>query len=137
MENVNVNDIRSEIMGDLRMLRNAILHSKGILGREKWKELKKLREMFTESQPICIPYENMHKIFSLIKQDCARMFFELKRTETPDFLRTDEIKDFAIQFIRMSSQGPSHPSSKGPVSKDGQLDTFLDGSESFRSELPL
>ena len=111
---VPVNDIKSDMMGDLRILRNAILHTKAVLGKDKWNDLKKTKEMFTQSEPVSVTYEGMHKIFSLIKQDCARMFFELKGIQTPDFLNTDDIADFAIQFRRMSSRGPADPSSKGP-----------------------
>jgi hypothetical protein len=112
--NLSVNDIKSDMMGDLRILRNAILHSKGILAKDKWKDLKRLNEMFIESEPVSLTYEGMHKIFSLIKQDCAKMFFQLKGIAVPDFLKTEEIADFAIQFTRMGSRGPSDPSSKGP-----------------------
>ena len=114
--NVAVDDIKTDVMGDLRILRNAILHSKAILGKDEWKRLKKTKEMFAESGPVSVDYDGMHKIFSLIKQDCAKLFFALKGIETPDFLRTEDIADFGIQFRRMSSRAPDDPSSKGPRS---------------------
>jgi hypothetical protein len=110
--NQPVDNIRSDVMGDLRIVRNAILHSKGVLGKGKWKDLKRLKDMFTESEPLNFTYEGMHKIFSLVKQDCANMFFGLKGIAVPDFLKTDQIQDFAIQFRRMGSRGPSNPGSR-------------------------
>ena len=83
-------------MGDLRILRNLILHAKGIVRSEEYKKLKKLTNMFTVDRSVHISYENMHKIFVLIKQDCARMLFEgwgIKNVP----IQPDEIKDVAIQ----------------------------------------
>jgi hypothetical protein len=91
--------IRSDIMGDLRILRNVILHSKGILRSEKQRELKKLSNMSVVDQPVHVSYEGMHKIFVLIKQDCARMLFEwLDIKDAP--IQPDEIVDLAIQKRR-------------------------------------
>jgi len=99
IRNVDVREIKSDIMGDLRVLRNVILHSKGILRADKFKELKKLSEMFSEDMPIQLSYENMHRIFILIKQDCARMLFDWLGISDPE-VRPEELKDFAIQFAR-------------------------------------
>ena len=96
LRKVKPEEICSDIMGDLRILRNLILHAKGIVRSEEYKKLKKLTNMFTVDQPAYISYENMHKIFVLIKQDCARMLFEgwgIKNVP----IQPDEIKDVAIQ----------------------------------------
>jgi len=69
-------EIKSDIMGDLRILRNVILHAKGVLSSEKHGELRLLKDMFTIGQPVRPSYEDMHKIFVAAKQDCARMLFE-------------------------------------------------------------
>lgn len=93
---VHVNEIRSDIMGDLRIARNAILHSKGVLRPDKHKDLKKLGQMFVVDEPIHISYDDMHRIFVLIKQDCARMLFEwLGVKDAP--IQPEEIVDVAIQ----------------------------------------
>lgn len=93
---VELQEIRSDIMGDLRILRNVILHSKGIIHSEKHKELKKLGDMFIADQPVHVSYEGMHRIFVLIKQDCARMLFEwLGVNDAP--IQPEEIVDLAIQ----------------------------------------
>src|SRR3989338_4837598 len=76
LRKVKPEEIRSDIMGDLRILRNVVLHAKGIIRSEEYKRLKKLTDMFIVDQSVHIPYENMHKIFVLIKQDCARMLYE-------------------------------------------------------------
>jgi hypothetical protein len=95
-KNVESNEIYSDIMGDLRILRNVILHQKGIMSLDDHKRLKKLSGMFIVGQSVHIPYENMHKIFILIKQDCARMLFEwlgVKGGPT----QPEDIVDLAIQ----------------------------------------
>ena len=93
---VELQEIRSDIMGDLRIVRNVILHSKGIITSEKHKELKKLSDMFVVDQPVHVSYEGMHRIFVLIKQDCARMLFEwLGVNDAP--IQAEEMVDLAIQ----------------------------------------
>ncbi len=95
-KSVNLQEIKSDIMGDLRLLRHDILRNKGILRPEYHKRLKKLGNMFVVDQPIHISYENMHQIFVLIKQDCARMLFEwLGVKDAPT--QPDDIVDIAIQ----------------------------------------
>jgi hypothetical protein len=93
---VEIKEIRSDIMGDLRVLRNVILHSKSLLRAEKHKELKKLGGMFAIDQPLHISYEDMHQIFVLIKQDCGRLMFEWLRVKDAP-IAPDEIRDIAIQ----------------------------------------
>lgn len=95
-KSVELEEIRSDIMGDLRILRNAILHSKGIIRPEKYKDLKKLSDMFVVDQPVHVSYEGIHRIFVLIKQDCARMLFEwLDVKDAP--IQPEEMVDLAIQ----------------------------------------
>jgi len=96
---VELREIRSDIMGDLRILRNVILHSKGIIRSEKHEDLKKLSDMFVVDKPVHVSYEGMHRVFVLIKQDCARMLFEwLGVTDAP--IQPEEMIDLAIQKRR-------------------------------------
>ncbi|MGI8602234.1 MAG: hypothetical protein ACR2OZ_04460 [Verrucomicrobiales bacterium] len=64
-------DIRSDIMGDLRLLRNVILHAKGFLPADKHRSLKLLSSTFPPDTTLTISYEEMHRIFVLVKQDIA------------------------------------------------------------------
>ncbi len=96
LKNVKLQEIQSDIMGDLRILRNVILHSKGIIRSDKHKKLKKISDMFVVDQPVHISYESMHKMFILIKQDCARMLYEwLGINDAPT--QPEDIVDLAIQ----------------------------------------
>ena len=100
LKSVDFQEIQSDIMGDLRILRNVILHEKGIIHLDKHKALKKLKAMFIVDQPVHISYERMHQIFVLIKQDCARMMFEwLGVKNTP--IQPEDIVDVAIQKPRV------------------------------------
>lgn len=97
--NKETNAIHSDIMGDLRIIRNVILHSKGVIRASKYNELKKLANMFAIDEPVHPSYIDMHKIFVFIKQDCARMLFEYLGTEPPGFSHEDLV-DVAIQKKR-------------------------------------
>jgi len=99
LKSVDLQEIKSDIMGDLRLLRHDILHNKGILRPEYHKRLKKLGDMFVVDQPIHISYENMHRIFVLIKQDCVRMLFEWLGVKNAP-IQPEDIVDSAIQKRR-------------------------------------
>ena len=106
LKRVESREIESDIMGDLRLLRNDILHNKGIISPTTTNGLKKLCDMFVVDKPIHISYENMHQIFVLIKQDCARMLFEwLGVKDAP--IRPEDIVGIAIQKPHRDNRGPS------------------------------
>jgi hypothetical protein len=100
--NITVSEIKSDIMGDLRIIRNVILHSKGIIRHDKHKDLKLLREMFAVGQPVYISYEDIHKIFILIKQDCARLLLEWLGMKNSPNLKPEEFADVALQLPKQS-----------------------------------
>lgn len=97
---IAVNEIQSDVMGDLRIIRNVILHSKGIIRQDKHKSIKLLGDMFAVDQPIYVSYENMHKIFVLIKQDCARLLLKWLGMENSPNLKPEDIRDVALQMRR-------------------------------------
>ena len=93
---VTPNEIRADVMGDLRILRNVILHSKSIMRSDKHASLKTLGAFFAIDEPLLLSYETMHRIFVLVKQDCARLLFGwLGITDSP--IQPEEILDLAIQ----------------------------------------
>jgi hypothetical protein len=60
---VETNEIRSNVMGDLTIVRNAILHSKAVIKSKEYKRMRSLSEIFEKEQEIFVPYENMHKVW--------------------------------------------------------------------------
>lgn len=94
---VELNEIKSDIMGDLRTLRNVILHSKSVIRFDKHASLKLLSDMFEVDKECAFSYEGMHQIFVLIKQECARLLFEWLDVEDGP-VKPEELKDVAIQF---------------------------------------
>lgn len=96
-KSVDPNDIQSDIMGDLRILRNAILHAKSVLRPNKHASLSLLGDMFEVDKELVFSYEGMHRIFVLIKQDCARLLLGWLGVENGP-IKPEEIKDTAIQL---------------------------------------
>ncbi|MCK5492113.1 MAG: hypothetical protein KAJ14_03275 [Candidatus Omnitrophica bacterium] len=94
---VELSKINSDIMGDLRILRNVILHSKAIINPDKYKSLKLVQNLFKSNHKIHLSYDDMHKIFVLIKQDCARKLFEWLGVSDNDYVKPEELTDIAIQ----------------------------------------
>lgn len=93
---VSPNEIMCDIMGDLRCIRNSILHSKGVFKDEWHKKLKVLKDCFAVNEPIVISYELMHQIFVKIKQGCAKLIFEWLGVDPEGRFEFDQLKSFAI-----------------------------------------
>ncbi len=96
---VEINNISLDIMGDLRIVRHAILHAKAIICPKEHKRLKKLQTMFPSETSIQISYEDMHQIAILIKQGLASLLFDwLGVKDAP--ISPEEIVSLAIQKTR-------------------------------------
>ncbi len=93
---VYVGEIQSDIMGDLREIRNAILHTKRILKEEDYRKLRTLKEMFVPDQRINLSYEDMHKMFGLAKQGVAKLLLNYHGAPEPPG-GIEQIVDVAIQ----------------------------------------
>jgi len=92
---IKTNQIISDIMGDLRILRHTILHTKAILQVQKHRKLKKLADLFSTEVPLLVSHEKMHKIFILIKQDASRFMLEHIGQENGP-IHPEDIRDVAI-----------------------------------------
>lgn len=93
---VSPNEISSNIMGDLRILRHAILHAKATLRSEEHRRLKVVGAMFPQEEEIRLGYEDMHRLFVLIKRDCARLMYEWLGVPNP-VEASEGLIDVAIQ----------------------------------------
>ena len=90
-----VSEIRGDAMGDLRILRNVILHARSVLRSDKHEEMRKLAGLFAVDQPLNLSYETMHAIFVSVKQECAKLLFDwLGVTNAP--IKPEEIADLAM-----------------------------------------
>jgi hypothetical protein len=95
---VGLNEIKSDIMGDLRIVRHATLHAKSILAKDEHRRLRVLGTVFASEHPVKPSYEEMHQIFVAIKQDCARLMAEWLKIP-PSVLDAGKLRDIAIQRI--------------------------------------
>ena len=92
----DAHNIKSDVMGDLRIIRHAILHAKSVISSTKYKRLSVTRHLFVAEQEIRLTNETMSDIFRLIQQGCAGLMLEwLGVTDSP--VNPDEIVGFAIQ----------------------------------------
>lgn len=99
-------EIRSDIMGDLRIVRHAILHAKSIIRAGEHKRMKRLAGMLPADQPLVFSFEGMHTLFELIKQDCARMLFDWLGVKAPA-VQPEQIVDVALQLARRANEPKS------------------------------
>jgi hypothetical protein len=88
-------EIKSPAFGDLRLIRNAILHNKRIVGTADYRKLSVLQDIASPNVPLMIDYEKMHKLFVALKNAAARLMFEWRGTEPPG--GADQVVGIAIQ----------------------------------------
>lgn len=93
---VEVSAISADIMGDIRYIRNAVLHNQSVLSRKDYDRLRATQDLFKPEEEILLPYEVMHRLFVLAKQQCASLL--LKHLGVDDGpLSPQEVVDVAIQ----------------------------------------
>jgi len=101
---IDKNDVTCEITGDLRCIRNSVLHTKGIFTPEWHGKLVVLKECFAVNEQIQISYELMHQIFVKVKQGCAKLVFEWLGVDPEGRFDIDQqLKEFAIQKGRKNA----------------------------------
>ncbi len=93
------NEIQIDAFGDLRLLRRAIIHNKGVLSAANYANLRIMKDMFVPDGEIIISHDQMHKLFVHLKQGIANLI--LAHTgPRPGAPVAGEIVDVVIQRIR-------------------------------------
>jgi hypothetical protein len=93
------NDIKSGVMGDLTIVRNAILHANGKIRASEHKRMRSLGGMFPPERDIFVSYDDMHRVFYAIKQDVARLMLDWLNVKDAPF-DPSELRDIAIQRMQ-------------------------------------
>jgi hypothetical protein len=70
---VEPNEVKVDALGDLRLIRNAIVHSKGVLSAGDHAKLRKLAGLVQPDATIALSHDQMHKLFIAIKQAIAEI----------------------------------------------------------------
>ena len=97
----DISEVTSDIMGDLRIVRHAILHAKAVIKAKEHKRLKILKDMFNPDEMIVLSHQKMDEIFQLIIQDSVRMLLEFIGTEGQ--IDPNQIKQIAVQRFDRNS----------------------------------
>jgi len=93
---IDPNDIMVDALGDIRILRNAIVHNKGILTASDHKKLRKLSALCEPDQPISLSHDSMHKLFMAAKNAIGGMILHYTG-HLPGAPKPEDIVDIAIQ----------------------------------------
>jgi len=70
---VAIDEVRVDALGDLRLLRNSIIHNRGIVSETDHSKLKKMRELCKAGEKITLSHDQMHSLFVLVKQAIAEI----------------------------------------------------------------
>ncbi len=65
---VKTKDVKVDALGDLRLIRHAIVHNKGILASVEHAKLRKMATLFRPDARVVLSHDQMHSLFVFIKQ---------------------------------------------------------------------
>lgn len=80
---VEKEEICLPIAGDLRLLRNAIIHDGGVLSAAAHRRLEVLGEFFRPDKPVVFPHDRMHHIFRQLDRGIAKLTLETLNIPAP------------------------------------------------------
>ncbi len=93
---VESNDIKIDALGDLRILRKAVVHAKGIVSAKEHAKLKKMADLIAPGEKLVLNHDQMHRVFVLIKNAIGEIVLHYTGG-LPGAPSPDEIVDIAIQ----------------------------------------
>lgn len=70
---VEASAVSVDALGDLRLIRNSIVHNKGVLSGKDHSRIKTMSMMVTPGSKISLDHDQMHKLFIAIKQGIAEL----------------------------------------------------------------
>jgi hypothetical protein len=73
VRSVKVDDVKVDALGDLRIIRNSIIHNKGVLSASDHARLKKLGSELKPGERIAFSSDGMHKVFVAVKHAIAEI----------------------------------------------------------------
>jgi hypothetical protein len=98
---VEKGEVKINAFGDLRLLRNSIVHNGGVLGAEDHAKLKVLNGVCQAGAKLSLTHDQMHTIFVAIKSAIASLMLEYT-AHLPGAPKPEDIVDVAVQNIRRS-----------------------------------
>lgn len=74
---VDQHDVKVDALGDLRHIRHAIVHNKGVLPSAKHAKLKKMAALFKPDAKIALSHAQMHTLFVTVKRAISEIILHL------------------------------------------------------------
>lgn len=93
---VRPNAVMLDELGDLRILRNCIVHNRGIISAGEHSKLKIMTNLCRPEDELVLTHEQMHRVFILVKQAIARLILKYSG-HLPGAPQPSEIVGVAIQ----------------------------------------
>ncbi|HEY0123594.1 MAG TPA: hypothetical protein VGC14_17890 [Rhizobium sp.] len=93
---IEPNELKVDALGDLRIVRNAIVHNKGHLPQADFVKLKVLGDLVQPDERIALSHDEMQQVFARVKQAIAVLLLD-KTKHLPGAPDPSEIVSVAIQ----------------------------------------
>lgn len=95
---IRSNEIMLDALGDLRILRKAIVHAKGIVTVQEHAKLKKMGDLIKPGEKLELSHDQMHNVFVLIKNSIGEIILHYTG-DLPGAPSPDSIVGVAIQNV--------------------------------------
>ena len=96
---VELQDVVGDVFGDMRQLRHAILHNKGVLSAAAYVRLKALKDHFAPDAQVSLPNATIHRIFFLVKKETAQMLLRDTGAAATAPFDVSDVNEIAIQRV--------------------------------------
>ena len=95
---VKPNDVQVDALGDLRILRNGIVHNAGVLAAADHAKLKAISDVCKPDEKISLTHGQMHKVFVEVKKAIGNLILEYTG-HLPEAPKPGEIVEVAVQNV--------------------------------------
>ena len=92
------NDVQVDALGDLRILRNGIVHNAGVITVADHGKLKTISDVCKPDKKISLTHDQMHKVFVEVKKAIGNLILEYTG-HLPGAPKPEEIVEVAIQNV--------------------------------------
>jgi hypothetical protein len=93
---VDTNEVKVDVLGDLRLFRKSIIHNRGVIEAKDYAKLKVLSDVCKPNEKLTLTHDQMHAVFVAIKKAIGRLILD-HTGHLPGAPKPDEIVDIAIQ----------------------------------------
>jgi hypothetical protein len=99
IRNIKPDEVMIDELGDLRIVRNCVVHDGGVMPPNDFAKLRKMQRLFQPNEKISLSHDQMHQLFISIKQAIGKIILTYTG-DLPGAPDPSDIVGIAIQTSR-------------------------------------